>query len=52
MLNPYFLQKIVKKHPLSEEQAQNLILGKAKNQDGIMIHKGPISLSPKPIWVY
>ncbi len=31
------------------KQAQNLILGKAKNQDGIMIHKGPISLSPKPI---
>jgi hypothetical protein len=31
------------------KQAQNLILGKAKNQDGIIIHKGPISLSPKPM---
>lgn len=28
--------------------AQNLILAKAKKQDGILAHKGPISLSPQP----
>ncbi len=31
------------------KQAQNLILSKAKDHAGIVIHKGPISLSPKPM---
>jgi len=30
------------------KEAQNLILDKAKAQPGIIVHKGPISLSPEP----
>ncbi len=31
------------------KQAQSLIIAKAKDQPGIVIHKGPISLSPQPM---